>query len=369
MSGNAVTINGLAVNAYDAARNTFYPATARLHGGGLELEPLPVGGQRPGWYLSPGWIDMHTHIFDGFGIFGTNADGIGWRTGVCMTVDAGTVGDFTLEGFRRYVAPTIRTNFRLFLCISPIGVIFHHEYNVMEYLDPERTAENIRQNRDMICGVKVRIGAEVIRHEGVEPLKLAAQAARMAEVPLMVHIGQNPPTIDDVEPFLQKGDILTHCFNSRGGDGWNPDGTAAPAMARMLERGVLLDVGHGGGSFSFDVCERAMRHPLPKFMIGTDLHAQSRRHSVFDMGTTLSKILGLGISLEDIMMGVTTLPSAVLGLRDWCGLSLMRNATLFQVLDEPGDYVDSDGAIRRFTKRIKPCGVVLNNEFIECGTG
>lgn len=361
-----VNLDGLAVNAYDALENRVFPATAHLADGKLTLTPLPEGGAQSQWYLSPGWIDIHTHIFDGVGLFGTTADEIGWKTGVCMVADAGTVGDFTLDGFLRYVAPTIRTGFRLFLCISPIGVIFHHEYNAMEYLEPARTAETIRRHRDIICGVKVRIGAEVIRHEGIEPLRLAAEAARMAGVPLMVHIGANPPTIGDVEPFLEKGDILTHCFNGRGGDGWNPDGTPAPAMAKILERGILLDVGHGSGSFSFAVCERALRHPLPKFMVGTDLHAHSRYHQVFDMGTTLSKMLGLGLPLEDILYGVTALPASVLGLDAWCQPGAMENATLFRITDEPGDYMDSQGEARRFQRRITPYGVVLDGEYCCC---
>jgi dihydroorotase len=361
-------LDRLKVKAYDAENSRFYPAVILKKEGKYVVEKAVAKqddsqGQASDLYLSPGWIDLHTHINDGFGLFGTNADEIGYRTGVCMVVDAGTVGDYTIAGFRKYVEPTIRTNFKLFLCISPIGVIFHHEYNVLDYLNVENTIRTINDHRDIISGVKVRIGSEVIRHEGIEPLRLASAAARRAGLPLMVHIGGNPPYITDIEPYLEKGDIITHCFNGRGGDAWNPDGTPVKAMQKMIERGVILDVGHGGSSFSFDVCARALRHRLPKFGISTDLHAFSRNRLVYNMATTLTKMLGLSLPLEDIMHGVTKLPAEALRLPDWCNLAELHNATLFRVEHRPEQYEDCEGQVRTFDRKIVPVGVVLNGVF------
>lgn len=282
-----------------------------------------------------------------------------------MLVDAGTVGDYTIQGFRKYVEPTIKTNFKLFLCISPIGVIFHHEYNAMEYLNVKSTFRTIEANRDIISGVKVRIGSEVIRHEGIEPLRMASEAAGMANLPLMVHIGGVPPHLTEVEPFLKKGDILTHCFNGRGGDAWNVDGTPSASMEKLLARGVILDVGHGSGSFSFEVCRKAIQQGLPKICIGTDLHSHSRYKSVFNMATTLAKMLGLSMALEDIIYGVTKLPAEILGIQDWCDLSDIRNATLFRIRHEPLTYEDSCNQSMRFDRRIIPEGVFLNGDFYD----
>ncbi|MHB8063446.1 MAG: hypothetical protein ACYDG2_12575, partial [Ruminiclostridium sp.] len=122
------------VNYYDAETNSFKKGLLKKDDLRYYVEPIEDESFEAELYLSPGWIDIHTHIFDGFGMFGVNADEIGWKHGTCLVVDAGTVGDFTIDGFKKYVVPTIETNFKLFLCVSPIGVIFHHEYNAMQYL-------------------------------------------------------------------------------------------------------------------------------------------------------------------------------------------------------------------------------------------
>ncbi|HBP37897.1 MAG TPA: hypothetical protein DD640_03995 [Clostridiales bacterium] len=356
-------LNGLSVNAYNSASNCFYPAVIRKSGNQYVLAEAEAAARKPDYYLTPGWIDLHTHIFDGFGVFGINADEIGWQTGVCLVVDAGTVGEYTLPGFRKYVEPTIRTNFRLFLCISPAGILNNIENRVMECFNLESTVNAVKQNRDIICGIKVRIGKEVSGPEGIEPLRLASQAARLTGLPLMVHIGANPPYLTDVEPFLAKGDILTHCFNGRGGDGWNPDGTPAAAMRKLLDRGVILDVGHGGGSFSFAVCAKALRHGLPKFNISTDLHAFSRGGCVVNMATTLTKMLGLALPLEDVIYGVTALPAQILQLQNWCDLSVLNNATLFRIRRQPGAFPDSQGELLSVDRVVATAGVFLNGGF------
>lgn len=355
------------VKYYEAETNSF--KNGLLKGEGLRhyVEPVEEENFKTGLYLSPGWIDIHTHIFDGFGLFGINADKIGWNHGVCLVVDAGTVGDFTINGFKKYVAPTIKTNFRLFLCVSPIGVIFHHEYNAMQYLDTDRTVETINQNRDFVSGIKVRIGSEVIRFEGVEPLKIASAVARKTGLPLMVHIGGVPPYFEDIEPYLSEGDVLTHVFNGRGTGVWNADGTPTEAMRKVIDKGVHLDVGHGSASFDFDVFRKAALHPLPRLLIGTDLHAYSINRGALNMETTLSKMLGLGVKLEDIMYGVTKGPAQVLHLDKWCDMSNLQNATMFRVVDKEKVYTDSNGNSYTFAMAIEPVAVILNNQLIELG--
>ena len=313
--------------------------------------------------LSPGWIDMHTHILDGFGLFGTNADHLGYETGTCLLVDAGTVGEFTYSGFKKYVAPTIKTNYKLFLCISPIGVIFHHDYNAMQYLNAERCADFILEHAEDIAGVKVRMGSETIRHEGLEPLKLASMAARKANVPMMVHVGGNPPYLADMEPFFKKGDILTHVFNGRGGDVWNSDGTPSDALQKLINKGVWLDIGHGSSSFDFNIFEKALKYPLPPILMGTDLHQSSVKKLVRNMAVMLSKAYGCGMSLEDILYGVTAGPAKALKLSDWCNLNPLQNATLFRIVDHTETYEDCQGNSRTFHKAFKVDSIILNGTY------
>ncbi len=351
------------VRYYDANKNCFFNGILSQDHGHWQVAQTQEESSDSDLFLSPGWIDMHTHIFDGFGLFGTCADQIGYKTGVCLLADAGTVGEYTFDGFLKYVKPTIKTNITLFLCISPIGVIFHHDYNAMEYLSADNCAAFIERHRDIISGVKVRMGSETIRHEGLEPLRLASLAARKAGVPMMVHIGGNPPYLKDMEPFFEQGDILTHVFNGRGHDAWNPDGTPSESLQKLIEKGVYLDIGHGSSSFDFQVFEKAIQHPLPKFLMGTDLHQSSVKKLVRNMGVMLSKIYGCGVSLEDIMYGVTAGPAAALGLSDWCNLAPIQNATLFRIIDHTDTYYDCQDNHRTFHKAINVEGVILNGTY------
>lgn len=351
------------VRYYDAEKNIFRNGILSGNDGNWHIDHIDDGPAVSDLYLSPGWIDMHTHILDGFGLFGTHADAIGCQTGTCLLVDAGTVGEFTLDGYMKYLAPTIKTNVKLFLCISPIGVIFHHDYNAMQYLDADRCAQCIKEHPDLIAGVKVRMGSETIRHEGLEPLRLASLAARKAEVPMMVHVGGNPPYLKDMEPFFEKGDIITHVFNGRGHDIWNPDGTPSEALQKLIDKGVYLDIGHGSSSFDFEIFEKAIRHPLPPFFMGTDLHQSSVKKLVRNMNVMLSKIYGCGVPLEKIMYGVTAGPAAALGLNDWCNLTSLQNATLFRICDHTETYYDCQGNERTFHKAIRSEAIILNGNY------
>lgn len=351
------------VRYYDAKENRMRNGVLSGANGNWKVSHTGDGPAETNLMLSPGWIDMHAHIFDGVGLFGTNGDAIGYKTGVCMLTDAGTVGEFTLDGFTKYVAPAMKTGYRLFLCISPIGVIFHHDYNAMQYLDADRCADCVRAHPNQIAGVKVRMGSETIRHEGLEPLRLASAAARKAGVPMMVHVGGNPPWLKDMVPYFEKGDVLTHAFNGRGGDVWQPDGTPSRALAELLEKGVILDVGHGSSSFDFNVFERALRHPLPRFLMGTDLHQSSVKKLVRNMGVMLSKMYGCGVCLEDILYGVTQGPAQVLRLNDWCDLEPAKNATLFRIVDHTQTYEDCQGNERTFHKAFQVEGTILNGTY------
>lgn len=356
------------VRYYDAQQNRMRNGVLTGADGDWHVCHLDDGPAHTDLMLSPGWIDMHTHIFDGVGLFGTNGDAIGYQTGVCMLVDAGTVGEFTLDGFMRYVAPTLKTDYRLFLSISPIGVIFHHDYHAMQYLDADRCAECVRAHPDRIAGVKVRMGSETIRHEGLEPLRLASLAARKAGVPMMAHVGGNPPYLKDMAPYFERGDVLTHAFNGRGGDLWLPDGTPGPALAGLLDKGVVMDVGHGSSSFDFGVFERALRHPLPGFLMGTDLHQSSVKKLVRRLDVMLSKLYGCGAALEGLLYGVTEGPAQILRLRDWCRLQDVSNATLFRIVDHPETYWDCQGNQRSFSRAIRAEGVILNGVYHDCIT-
>lgn len=353
------------IKYYDVKTHRFQTGEFTLDDGKFHIVPVQKEIM-PQYYISPGWIDMHTHIFDGVGTYGIEADRVGYHSGTCMVVDAGTIGEHTIKGFRKYVMPTIRTHFKIFLCISPVGVIFNYEYNALESIDVERTVKAVEENRDIVSGIKVRMGSEVIRHEGLAPLKMASDVAKRVNLPLMVHIGGTPPAIEDVEPFMKRGDILTHCFNGRSAGLWNEDGTPSVTMNKLIDKGVRLDIGHGAGSFNFNVFERAIQHDIPKFTCGTDLHANGVRMYSFDLSTMLTKVWGSGVSLEDTIWGVTTGPAEILGLDNWGTLDGdIQNATIFEVFDnDKRVYYDCNKNARSYHKGIRAVANILNGDMI-----
>jgi len=285
---------------------------------------LPAdGGQvfdATGAIVTPGLIDMHTHAYWGGTLLGVNADKIGPATGVTSWVDCGSAGAATFEGFLHHVIRPSRTRILPFVNLSYIGLTpaGNLSVDVGELFDWRFAdlGELERVNAEFpgeIVGVKLRASNNACGQNGPVVLPLAREAADRLGVPLMIHIGTAPPVIEEVLPFLREGDILTHIYNaSAGGCVLDANGHLRPAMREALTRGVRMDVGHGGGSFSFDVAERAMDQGLLPDAISTDLHAHNIDGPVYDLPTVIAKFLLLGMSLEDVLSRVTHRPADII---------------------------------------------------------
>jgi len=290
----------------------------------------------PDLYLSPGWIDLHTHVYDGVASLSVTPDDAGLDTGVHMVVDAGSAGEATLAGLRKYVVPRYQTEVRAWLNISSIGLVHLKEVSDLSLINVDRTVQAIEENRDFICGVKVRASGAIVGSLGLQPLQLAILAARETDLPVMVHIGEAPPAVDDVLDLLRAGDVITHCYHGKIGTPWERNGLPSAAMRRAIEKGVRLDIGHGAASFSFDVCANAITGGWSPYTISTDVHIRNINGPVYDLATTMTKLLHCGMALEDIIAAVTSSPADVLRLTDWCELGgALKRATLFRVSDVP----------------------------------
>jgi dihydroorotase len=336
---------------------------------GLALVP---GGEAGGdLYLSPGWVDLHTHVYDGFTELGVPADDVGLSNGVHVVADAGSAGEATIDGFARYLVPSARTRLRAWLNIGSHGLVHLREVSDLAWIDVDRTLAAIARHRGLICGVKVRSSGDIVGSMGLQPLELARLVAREAGLPLMVHIGEAPPLIDDVLDRLRQGDVVTHCFHGKVGTPWQPDGSPSGSLRRALERGVRLDVGHGRASFSFQVAERAIAAGWLPGSISTDLHVRNIGGPVQSLATTMTKLLGLGMGLSHVIAAVTTHPRRVLACEEpWLGeRGLIRHATLFQVVEGPAGrhaYTDAHGVAREFGRRVIPRAAIVNGELLPC---
>ncbi|MEV6301709.1 amidohydrolase/deacetylase family metallohydrolase [Actinoplanes sp. NPDC051861] len=291
-----------------------------------------------GKLVTPGLIDAHTHV--GPGYWGIDPDPIAWYSGVTTWVDAGSAGAYTVAGLRR-VAQTASVRVRALLNISAVGLAGRTgECRDLGNCDVPLAIDTIQANRDLFCGIKVRIDHETVGENGVEPLRRGLAAAEACGVPVMVHIGTTPPSLDEVAGLLRPGDLMTHCAS----------GIAAPlgpAVREAAARGVLLDLGHGSGGFAFDVLERQLEAGLSPYTISTDLHARSLHGPVFDLPTTMAKLLACGVALSDVVDAVTVRPARALGLP---GGSLTvgdpADFAIFDVRREPFTVADAHRAVR-----------------------
>jgi len=354
----------------DSADSASQGAAALVPGPrGLTL--APEAGTSEDLYLSPGWVDLHAHVYDGFTQLGVQADEVGLSGGVHVVADAGSAGEATIDGFARYLVPSARTRLRAWLNIGSHGLVHLREVSDLAWIDVDRTLDAIARHRGLVCGVKVRSSGLIVGTMGLQPLELARLVASEAGLPLMVHIGEAPPLIDDVLDRLREGDVVTHCFHGKVGNPWQPDGSPTPSLRRALDRGVRLDVGHGRASFSFQVAERAIAAGWLPDSISTDLHVRNIAGPVHSLATTMAKLLSCGMSLHQVIAAVTAHPRRVLGCQEpWLDEGgLIRHGTLFQVTEGPPsrhDYTDADGVVRQFDRCVIPRAAIVNGQVLPC---
>jgi dihydroorotase len=358
------------VKVIDPERQRVFPAELSKTESGFQLNPAAGnGGRENGVFLSPGWIDLHCHVFHGMTSLGVNPDQIGIRNGVHLLVDAGSSGAETVAGFFRYVVPCYKTKIKAFLNVSLIGLVSMREYADVRNIDAAKTAAAIGEYPGFLCGVKVRSSGIIVEDKGLLPLKKALQAAEKANVPLMVHIGETPPANEANLELLRQGDILSHCFHGKDHPLFTADGRPSAALAAALERGIVLDVAHGAASMDRNVARRVIDCGFRDFVISTDLHIRNVNGPVYSLAHTMTKFLALGMELPEVIAAVTLRPAHALGLDGWCRLdNPLRNATLFTVSEwRPGDPVAADSLNHPIcTDRvIRPESVIYDGELIE----
>lgn len=289
-----------------------------------------------GHHVLPGLVDLHAHIFRGIGYFGLDADPLACRTGVTTWVDAGSAGAFTLPGFRDLVAASTELRVRAFMNISYLGLVGlnYDEYCNLDACDPELFQVVAEANRELVVGVKVRIGKGRVGNQELEPLRRALAAAEVTGLPVMAHIAAAPPDVAETLGLLRPGDIVTHSYTGQSARLVDDDGMVREAARRARDRGVLFDVGHGSGSFSFDSAAALTGAGFWPDVISTDLHSLSvhgeNLHDPLALETmarvrgdggpaltlpiVIEKFLALGMRFSEAIRAVTATPAAILGL-------------------------------------------------------
>jgi dihydroorotase len=266
-----------------------------------------------GHIVTAGLVDMHAHVFPYGSSIGIPADELAPLTCTTTAVSAGDAGANNFAALHRLVAAQSRTRIFGFVHIANFGLAGFPvgEMLNIDHADVGACAETVAANPEFCLGVKVRESLDVVGDNGMEPLKRAVQAAEMAgtDARVMCHIGGAPGDLGALLDTLRPGDILTHCFSGLGNDVVQ-DGKLLPEVKAAQERGVLFDVGHGGGSFDYTVAEPAMEQGLIPDHISSDIHVFSGNSPGKPyLPWVMSKFLQLGLSLEEVVARATINPA------------------------------------------------------------
>ncbi len=273
-----------------------------------------------GLLVVPGLIDVHLHLMNGLGAFGADPDVFGVGSGVTTVVDAGSAGHSLFPIFRRHIAAPAKSRVLAYLNLSTLGSVAGPGYSTLA--DPRLIAEEhiekvVEANRDVIVGIKVMATGTALGGEGLKPLSRARRLADNLRLPLLVHIGESwgraePPAIGKVLAYLRPGDIVTHVFTAHPGGLLDPNGKLWPEVRAAKESGVLMDVGHGLHNLNFDVARRVLDQNLKPDGISTDGHRGNRAGPVYDLPTTMAKLLALGFSLPAVIQMATVNAARIL---------------------------------------------------------
>jgi len=306
-----------------------------------------------GSLVFPGLIDLHTHVYYG-GAWGINADAVGPKTGVTTFVDCGSVGSGNFPAMLEYVIKPTRARIFSFLHVAWTGLegsVYDPETSstMGELLDLNRLRVSrslVQENAAVIRGLKIRVSKSTTGKgpNGIRALHLALQAAEDCKLPLMVHIGSPPPARSAILSYLREGDVLTHAFRGNPNGPLNENGSILRCMYEARRRGVLMDLGHGRGGFSFQAAKGLLQQGFMVDVISSDLHVYSINGPAYDLPTTMSKMLNLGMPLKEVVRATTETPARILGKSHELGsLGENRVADISVFKLKNGDFTLHDG--------------------------
>ena len=324
-----------------------------------------------GLLVVPGLIDLHTHVYWGGTSLGVDASEVARRSGTTTFVDAGSAGPGNFPGFRRHVIEASPLRIIPFLNVSFPG-IFAFSAGVMvgecadlRLLDPRECVRVVKANRDLVAGVKVRVGRNAGGASGAAPLDMALELAEETGLPVMAHLDHPPPSRLEVLARLRRGDILTHCFRPFPTAPVGEDGQIREEVIEARRRGVIFDIGHGSGSFGFRTAEAMLAAGFLPDAISSDVHTLSINGPAFDQLVTMSKFLCLGMELVDVIRASTAAPAAALGRTNIGRLEIgaAGDATLLEMAEGEFDYRDVLGETRKGQWRLNVRGLVVGGRW------
>jgi dihydroorotase len=324
-----------------------------------------------GLIVTPGLIDLHTHVYWGGTSLGIDAEDFCRRSGVTTAVDTGSAGPGNFAGFRKHVIEPSEVRILAYLHVSHAGIygfskrVMVGESEEIRLMNPVDAVEVADANRDVIVGIKVRVGMHASGTQGSNALGIALEVAEEVGLPLMCHIDHPPPSYEEVVSRLRPGDVLTHAFRPFPNAPVSAQGTIKPEVLDARKRGVLFDIGHGKGSFAFKTARGMLANGFYPDTISSDVHTLCIDGPAFDQVTTMSKFLCLGMPLGEVIKGSTFNAAMALKRPELGSLrpGSVGDATLLSVRDGTFDYVDVVGEHLEGRQRILSEGVVIGGRW------
>ena len=322
-----------------------------------------------GLMIVPGLVDMHAHVFEGITI-GINADENFLAKGVTTVCDAGSAGANTYPAFEKFVVGHSHCRVKAFLHVSCVGLAVMNEsfadmgeLEELRFIRGDAAFKMIQDRPEHIVGIKVRT-SEFLAHSADKEragLWAARFVADRTGLPLMVHYPGSALSEETILSRLRPGDILTHVYHPWVGGPLDRQGRVMDAYRRIHEDGIIFDLGHGRGAFSFEKAERCLEQGLLPDTITSDLYTMNVNGPVYDTLTTMDKMLTLGMSLEAVLRATTSRPADVIGLGDEIGRIAPQHCadvTLLDFQDGPSELRDVLGGTRTATRRLRCRGVI-----------
>lgn len=267
--------------------------------------------------VTPGLIDVHTHVYDGVMKIAVEPDIAGVKQGVTTVGDGGSAGEATFAGFAKYVIPTAKTRVFCFLHLCSFGLIPEPELEDWDEVNLDAIAAIIESYRDLIKGVKLRLVGNLVAREGIKVVETQQKIAKKFGLPIMIHIGDmdkqvSPTLTQEFLPLMEPGDILSHIYTGNFGNPLRADGTVMPEMRAAMERGVIMDTATGKNNLSFEVARKSLAQGILPTTLSTDLTHRSLTGPTYNLPVTMAKFMALGLDLKQVITMTTINPARAL---------------------------------------------------------
>ena len=319
-----------------------------------------------GKLVVPGLIDLHTHVYWGGTSLSVQPEPVARRSGATTLVDAGSAGPGNFHGFRAHIIERTPVRILPYLNISFAG-IFAFSESVMvgecadvRLLDARECLRVAEAHRDLVVGIKVRVGRNTSEANGAFPLELAVEVAEELDLPVMAHIDFPPPRRKDMLERLRPGDVLTHCYRPFPNAPVRR-GEVRPEMLEARARGIIFDIGHGMGGFGFASTRPMLEAGFLPDVISSDVHILSEHGPAFDLLHGMSKLMCLGMPLVEVIRAATARPAEALRRPDLGTLApgSVGDAVILNQASGAFEYVDVLGERIAGDRRLEVVSIVL----------